>query len=268
MWELHCHLLAAQDNRSWLAFVAGSICLFHGIRTLDEGQDTTSMTLHSISHVPSQCNASSQIAMISIGTTQFESGSIRPSSDRPCTCPSCIRQLAYLAPILLRSSSWHRYVPHVHVQLACGSTTTSRTLSRTWDGRAHPLGAFRTEGRCTWRASRSRTKRGLARLTSWMDLDGFVGRVGGQNLPFYRIFVADARAPRDGRHLEVVGHYDPIPGKDGNKHVGLNLERIKYWLSVGALPSQPVARILGQAGLIPMPPARKGVPSEKTKKKT
>ena len=48
-----------------------------------------------------------------------------------------------------------------------------------------------------------------------------------QNLPFYRIFVADSRAPRDGRHIEVVGHYDPIPGKDGNKHLAINADRVK-----------------------------------------
>lgn len=75
-----------------------------------------------------------------------------------------------------------------------------------------------------------------------------------QKLPFYRIFVADSRSPRDGRHLEQVGHYDPVPGKDGNKHVGLNIERIRYWLSVGAQPSDTVARLLGQAGVIPRPP--------------
>ena len=74
-----------------------------------------------------------------------------------------------------------------------------------------------------------------------------LARFGRKNLPFYRIFVADSRSPRDGRHLEVVGHFDPIPGaagwaalrlcrpahavpvaaKDGNKHVGLNFERIR-----------------------------------------
>eukprot|EP00887_Chlorella_sp_A99_P003044 scaffold9.g3044.t1 len=81
-----------------------------------------------------------------------------------------------------------------------------------------------------------------------------LARFGRRNLPFYRIFVADSRCPRDGRHLEQVGHYDPIPGKDGNKHVGLNIERIKYWLSVGAQPSPPVLRILGQAGVVPRPP--------------
>ena len=67
--------------------------------------------------------------------------------------------------------------------------------------------------------------------------------------------MADSRCPRDGRHLEQVGHYDPIPTKDGNKQLGLNMERIKYWLGVGAQPSPTVARLLGQAGVIPRPPA-------------
>ncbi|PRW60506.1 30S ribosomal S16 [Chlorella sorokiniana] len=81
-----------------------------------------------------------------------------------------------------------------------------------------------------------------------------LARFGRKNLPFYRIFAADARCPRDGRHLEQLGHYDPIPGKDGNKSLGLNIERIQYWLSVGAQPSATVARLLGQAGVIPRPP--------------
>ena len=70
-------------------------------------------------------------------------------------------------------------------------------------------------------------------------------------MPVYSIFAADSRCPRDGRHLEVVGYYDPIPEKDGNKHVGLNIERIKYWLSVGAQPSAVVQRLLAQAGVLP-----------------
>lgn len=70
----------------------------------------------------------------------------------------------------------------------------------------------------------------------------------------YKIFAADARSPRDGRHLEVLGYYDPIPEKDGHKHVGLNIERIKYWLSVGAQPSTTVGRLLSQAGVIPRSP--------------
>eukprot|EP00884_Botryococcus_braunii_P002246 jgi/Botrbrau1/12021/Bobra.247_2s0025.1 len=81
-----------------------------------------------------------------------------------------------------------------------------------------------------------------------------LARFGRKNLPFYRIYAADARSRRDGRHLEIVGHYDPVPGRDGNKHVGLNFERIRYWLSVGAQPTDTVARLLGQAGVIPRPP--------------
>ncbi|KAA6429455.1 hypothetical protein WJX79_006357 [Trebouxia sp. C0005] len=81
-----------------------------------------------------------------------------------------------------------------------------------------------------------------------------LARFGRKAAPFYRIFVADARAPRDGKHIDVVGHFDPIPGKDGNKHITLNIERVKYWMSVGAQPSAPVARLLGQAGVMPPPP--------------
>ena len=83
-----------------------------------------------------------------------------------------------------------------------------------------------------------------------------LARFGQKNRPFYRIFVADSRAPRDGKHLEVVGHYDPIPSKDSHKHVGLNIDRIKYWLSVGAQPSDTVRRILSQAKIIPKAPTR------------
>ncbi|CAK9191095.1 unnamed protein product [Sphagnum troendelagicum] len=81
-----------------------------------------------------------------------------------------------------------------------------------------------------------------------------LARFGRKNLPFYRIFVADSRAPRDGKHIEVVGHYNPLPGKDGMKRIGVRSERIKYWLSVGAQPSDVVRRLLYKAGLLPPPP--------------
>ena len=81
-----------------------------------------------------------------------------------------------------------------------------------------------------------------------------LARFGQKNRPFYRIFVCDSRSKRDGKHLEVVGHYDPIPSKDRNKHVGLNVDRVKYWLSVGAQPSDTVRRILSQTGIIPPRP--------------
>ena len=72
-----------------------------------------------------------------------------------------------------------------------------------------------------------------------------LARFGTRHLPFYRIFVADSRSPRDGKHIEVVGTYDPIPGKDGNKHVSIDFDRMAYWLGVGAQPTQTVRRILG-----------------------
>ncbi|QDZ23647.1 ribosomal protein S16 [Chloropicon primus] len=84
-----------------------------------------------------------------------------------------------------------------------------------------------------------------------------LARFGRYKFPFYRIFAADSRAPRDGKHLEILGHYDPIPQKDGNKHVALHVERVKYWLSVGAQPSKPVARILSRAGILPSLPSKK-----------
>jgi small subunit ribosomal protein S16 len=81
-----------------------------------------------------------------------------------------------------------------------------------------------------------------------------LARFGRKNLPFYRIFVANIKSPRDGKHIENVGHYDPVPKPDGNKHISLNFDRIKYWLAVGAQPTDTVARLLGKVGLIPLPP--------------
>ncbi|KAI8470903.1 MAG: ribosomal protein S16 domain-containing protein [Monoraphidium minutum] len=81
-----------------------------------------------------------------------------------------------------------------------------------------------------------------------------LARFGRRNLPFYRIVIAEARSKRDGRPHEEVGWYDPHPAPDGNKHIGLNFERIKYWLAVGAAPSDRVTWLLSRAGLIPPPP--------------
>ncbi|EHA8589821.1 30S ribosomal protein S16-2, chloroplastic/mitochondrial [Cocos nucifera] len=77
---------------------------------------------------------------------------------------------------------------------------------------------------------------------------------------------ADSRSPRDGKHLEVLGYYNPLPGQDGGKRMGLNFDRVKYWLSVGAQPSEPVQRILFRACVLPPPPmlamTRKGGPRD------
>ncbi|CAK9159206.1 unnamed protein product [Ilex paraguariensis] len=81
-----------------------------------------------------------------------------------------------------------------------------------------------------------------------------LSRFGCKNKPFYRVMAADSRSPRDGKHLEVLGYYNPLPGQDGGKRMGLNFERVKYWLSVGAQPSEPVQRLLFRSGLLPPPP--------------
>jgi len=67
--------------------------------------------------------------------------------------------------------------------------------------------------------------------------------MGRKKRPFYRVVAADKRAPRDGRHLEVLGHYNPMPQPH---EVTLKLDRIDYWLSVGALPSDTVASLIKQ----------------------
>ena len=84
-------------------------------------------------------------------------------------------------------------------------------------------------------------------------------RFGRKHKPFYRIVAAFHRKPRDGAFLEILGTYDPLPDKQGNKHVTLNVERAKHWLMNGADPSETVAFLLGRAGVIPMFP-RRGAP--------
>lgn len=83
-----------------------------------------------------------------------------------------------------------------------------------------------------------------------------LARGGAKKRPFYRIVVADARAPRDGRYLEKLGTYDPMLAKDSENRIVLNADRIKHWLSVGALPTDRVARFLGKSNIIPMPVIR------------
>ncbi|CAI6010921.1 unnamed protein product [Closterium sp. NIES-65] len=77
---------------------------------------------------------------------------------------------------------------------------------------------------------------------------------------FALTIITNDRCPTGGRHIECVGHYNPLPGKDGMKRIGINTERIKYWLSVGAQPSETVAKLLGRIGLLPPLPVPKQLP--------
>ena len=76
---------------------------------------------------------------------------------------------------------------------------------------------------------------------------------GTKKRPVYKIVVADSRFPRDGRFIEKLGFFNPLLPKEKKERVGLQSERIKYWLSQGAKPTMRVARILGENQLMEMP---------------
>src|SRR4051812_34667801 len=71
---------------------------------------------------------------------------------------------------------------------------------------------------------------------------------GRRHRPFFRICAMDARSPRDGRAIEELGHYDPMVRNTDSRAV-LNVNRIRYWLSVGAQPSEKVQAILNRHGV-------------------
>jgi small subunit ribosomal protein S16 len=81
-------------------------------------------------------------------------------------------------------------------------------------------------------------------------------RFGRTHSPFYRMVAAHSKAPRDGKFLEIVGTYNPMAQKNGVKEIRLKTDRLKYWLSVGAQPSDRVAWILGKFGILPPAPRR------------
>lgn len=77
-----------------------------------------------------------------------------------------------------------------------------------------------------------------------------LSRGGAKKRPYYYIVVAHATSPRDGRYIEQIGTFDPMLKKDSGDRVKLNVERAKHWLSVGAQPTDRVARFLDAAGLL------------------
>jgi small subunit ribosomal protein S16 len=79
-------------------------------------------------------------------------------------------------------------------------------------------------------------------------------RMGAKKRPSYRIVAADSRSPRDGRIIESLGHYDPLTQP---ATINTNDERIKYWLSVGAQPSDTVRDLLRRKGLVADDPNHK-----------
>ncbi|MBL4619196.1 MAG: 30S ribosomal protein S16 [Marinicaulis sp.] len=83
-----------------------------------------------------------------------------------------------------------------------------------------------------------------------MSLKIRLARGGAKKRPFYSIVVADSRMPRDGRFIEKVGTYNPLLKRDDPNRVQYKEDRIKHWLSVGALPTDRVARFLAVDGLV------------------
>ena len=82
-----------------------------------------------------------------------------------------------------------------------------------------------------------------------MALSIRLSRGGSKKRPYYRIVVADARSPRDGKFIEKIGNYNPLLAKDSESRVVLDAERAKYWLQNGAQPTDRVARFLDVAGV-------------------
>ena len=93
---------------------------------------------------------------------------------------------------------------------------------------------------------------------------------GTKKRPVYKIVVADSKFSRDGRFIEKLGFFNPLLPKEKQERIGLELERIKYWLSQGAKPTIRVARILGEKQIIPMPEKgnnpQKAIPKKDRKK--
>ncbi|WP_373488760.1 30S ribosomal protein S16 [Blastomonas sp.] len=103
-----------------------------------------------------------------------------------------------------------------------------------------------------------------------MSISMRLSRGGSKKRPYYKIVVANSRAPRDGKYLEQVGIYNPLLAKDSGERVKINEERAKHWLSVGAQPTDRVARFLDVLGLKERKASvnpKKGEPGEKAKER-
>ncbi len=81
-----------------------------------------------------------------------------------------------------------------------------------------------------------------------------LARAGSKKRPYYHIVIADVRAPRDGRFIERIGAYNPMLSKDDADRVKLDVERATHWLSVGAQPTDRVARFLDAADVVKREP--------------
>jgi small subunit ribosomal protein S16 len=101
-----------------------------------------------------------------------------------------------------------------------------------------------------------------------MSLRIRLARGGAKKRPFFRIVVTDTRNPRDGRFIEKLGTYNPMLSRDDPNRVVLVTERIEHWLSVGAQPSDRIARFLAAANMRPAPAIPVQTKKDKPRPKT
>ncbi|MBB5708918.1 30S ribosomal protein S16 [Sphingomonas xinjiangensis] len=103
-----------------------------------------------------------------------------------------------------------------------------------------------------------------------MALSMRLSRGGSKKRPYYRIVIADARSPRDGKFIEKIGTYNPLLAKDSGERIKLDTERAAHWLKMGAQPTDRVARFLDTTGVKERTARNnpnKGVPGEKAKER-
>ncbi len=84
-----------------------------------------------------------------------------------------------------------------------------------------------------------------------MSLKIRLARGGAKKRPFYRIVVAENTSPRDGKFVERIGSYNPLLEKDSSERLVVNAERAKYWMSVGATPTDRVTKLLSEVNIVP-----------------
>ena len=99
-----------------------------------------------------------------------------------------------------------------------------------------------------------------------MSLKIRLARAGTKKRPYYHVVIADSRAPRDGRFIERLGHFNPLVAKGAKDRLKLDLEKIKAWLAKGATPTDRVLRFLDEAGVMKRP-ARNNPNKAQPKKK-
>lgn len=104
-----------------------------------------------------------------------------------------------------------------------------------------------------------------------MSLKIRLARGGAKKRPYYRIVVADARSPRDGRFIEKIGTFDPLKPKDAADRFTLDVEKAKEWLAKGAQPTDRVARFFDSLEIVKRAPRNnpeKAVPGKKAQERS